>query len=269
MVSARQLNIRVYKEYYSTFAEDYEKRTHERAKIIARTMASWIDLKDIKILDLGVGTGSVWEELYAQGVNNIYVVGLDVAPGALRIAKQKNIPWLELCDQKAEDAHYSEHFDIVCAHGLLRHCENPRIVVKRAHTALKDNGQFFFEDMSLEDDVLRIIAKFTTEVKNYLKPSKRKTSFHLTDKELLHLMENVDFDLEEHERFVYAERYKSMKQIKKFLTEKTMFGLYTYKNIPLEHREECDKIICRILRKYLKQPMLQRHMFISLLRKYR
>jgi len=267
MVSAQQQNILVYKEYYSAFAEDYEKRTRERAKIIARTMTRWIDLKDIKILDLGVGTGSVWEELYVRGISTIHVVGLDVAPGALRIAKQKNIPWLEFCEQKAEDAHYSDYFNIVCAHGLLRHCENPGIVVERARAALKDNGQFFVEDMSLKDDILKIAAKFTAEIKNYLKPSKRKTSFYLTDEKLLHLMENVGFNLEKCERFVYAERYKSMEQIKKFLIEKTMFGLYTYTNIPLEHRRECSKTFSRILRECLKEPMLHRHIFISLLRK--
>lgn len=267
MASLQQENIRAYKAYYSTFARDYEKRTRERARIIAKSMGKWIDLTNVEILDLGVGTGSVWKELYVHGIGNIHVVGLDVASGALRMAKQKNIPWLELYEQNAEYAHFFDCFDIVCAHGLLRHCENPRTVVQRAYEALKHSGLFFVEDMSLKDDVLRIIPKFTGEIEHYLKPSRRKTSFYLTDQELLQKIEKVGFNLKKRERVVYVERYNSIQQIKEFFLEKTMFGLCTYKSIPLKHQEECNKTFSRMLRKHLKEPKLHRHIFISLFQK--
>jgi len=164
---AQQENIRVYREYYSKFAKDYEERTREEAKIIAKTMNKWVNLSNLKILDFGVGTGSVWEQLYLQGVTNIHVVGLDVAPGMLRRARTKKIPWLEVFEKRAEDSDYTNCFDLVCAHGLLRHCANPAIVVKRAHEALTSNGQFFVADLSIEDDVLKIIRKLTLQIRDY------------------------------------------------------------------------------------------------------
>jgi ubiquinone/menaquinone biosynthesis C-methylase UbiE len=40
-------------------------------------MSKWIDLSGLKILDFGVGTGIIWEEVYRKRIPNLYVIGLD------------------------------------------------------------------------------------------------------------------------------------------------------------------------------------------------
>jgi SAM-dependent methyltransferase len=264
---AQQRNIRVYREYYSKFAEDYEERTREEAKITAETMTEWINLSSLKILDFGVGTGSVWQHLYEKGIGNIQVVGLDVAPGMLKLAKKKGIPWLRVFEKPVEDSEYENCFDLVCAHGLLKHCADPTIIVKKAHRALVNNGQFFVEDLSIQDDVLKILKRLTEKIKGYIKPSKRKTSFYVPDKELIRQIENVGFRLQKFREFSYALTFRSFEHIRSFLTEKMMFGLYTYKTIPLEHRKNCDKIFMQTIKGALEKPVLKRRTFICLFQK--
>jgi hypothetical protein len=46
-----------------------------------------------------------------------------------------------------------------------------------------------------------------------------------------------------------------------------MFGLYTYKTIPLEHRKKCDKIFMQTIKGALEKPVLRRRTFICLFQK--
>lgn len=267
-MDAQKENIRIYREYYSKFAKEYEERTRKEAETVAETMAKWIDLHNLKVLDFGVGTGSVWEQLYyLHGIRNIQVIGLDIAPGMLSMAKEKGIPWLEVLEKQVEDSNYTNCFDVVCAHGLLKHCADPTGVAKKAHGALTNDGRFFVEDLSTTDDVLSIVKRLTAEIKDYLKPSRRKTSFYMKDSELVRLIENVGFQKQRCERFVYTLTYESFEQVREFLTERTMFGLYTYKTVPLKHRKQCDKIFLQIIKEELEKPVLHRRTFICLFKK--
>jgi 2-polyprenyl-3-methyl-5-hydroxy-6-metoxy-1,4-benzoquinol methylase len=267
MMSAQEKNIRVYREYYSNFARAYERRTKQRAKIIAETMRRWVRLDGLKILDFGVGTGMIWEELYRKGVQNIYVVGLDVAHGILEVAKERKIPWLNVIEQRVEDWNYKACFDLVCAHSLLKHCEDPMIIARKAHEALRRDGLFFVDDLSIDDVVLRIIEKFSNKAKRYLKPSGRRTSFYLPDDELVKAIRNAGFSLQNIQEYTYKSVYDSLDQIKNIFLEETMFGLYTYRSIPTQYRQTCDKTFHKIIQDEIKEPTLERHFVMSLFQK--
>jgi len=267
LARAQQENIRVYREYYSKFAEDYEERTRQEAKIIADTMIKWTGLNCLKILDLGVGTGSVWNHVYSKGIPHIHVIGLDIAPGMLKMAKKKRISWLELLEMRVEDLHQTNYFDMVYAHGLLKHCADPAIAVQKASKALIDHGKFFVGDISIEDDALEIIRRLTPKIRAYLKPSERKSSFYLADHELVRLIEKLGFRTQRYEKFVHSLRFESFEHIKDFFTNKMMFGLYTYKAIPLRYRKQCDEIFLETLKEVIEKPILQRSTFISLFEK--
>jgi 2-polyprenyl-3-methyl-5-hydroxy-6-metoxy-1,4-benzoquinol methylase len=230
-------------------------------------MIKWLNLRNLKVLDFGVGTGSVWKELYLYGIRDIQVLGLDIAPGMLKIAKEKRIPWLKVLEKQIEDSSYTNCFNVVCAHGLLKHCADPTIAVKKAHKALTPAGQLFVQSLSREDDILTIIKRLTTEIKDYLKPSKRKTSFYMKDGELIQLIENVGFQKQRCEKFVYTLAYRSFEHIKKFITEKTIFGIYTYKTIPLKYRRHCNRIFLQIIKEELEKPLVHRRSFICLFKK--
>lgn len=264
---AQRENVRIYREYYSEFARKYEKRTREEATTIAKCMAKWISLDNLKILDLGVGTGSVWEQVYLNGVRGISVVGLDIALGMLKMAKEKGIPWLEVLEKQVEDSDYTNCFGMVCAHGLLKHCAEPSVAARKAHEALVDSGQFFVEDLSFKDDALKVTTALTQQIRNYLKPIKRKSSFHLEDNKLLQMIENVGFKKQRYKRFLYSLKFDSFEHIKDFFIKEMMFGIYTYQTIPLKHRKQCDTIFLQTIKEKLEKPVLQRHTFISLFKK--
>jgi len=264
---AQKANIRVYREYYTKYARDYEERTKEEVKIIAETMSNWINLNGLRILDLGVGTGSVWNQLYSKKITDINVIGWDVAPGMLAMAKRKRIPWLEVLQMRVEDLYYANYFDVVCAHGLLKHCADPSFAIEKAHKALIDEGKFFVQELSTEDDVFRIIRKLTPKIKDYLKPSERKSSFYLADPELLLLVGKAGFQMLKCQKFVHSLMYKSFEHLRDFFIDKTMFGIYTYKTIPFGHRKQCDEIFMETIRGELEKPVLQRRTFISLFEK--
>lgn len=258
---------RVYREYYSRFAKDYEERTREEAKITADTMTKWLNLNNLRILDFGVGTASIWKRLHLKRISGIRVVGLDIAQGMLKMAKEKRIPWLQLIEKRAEDSSFTNCFDVVCAHGLLRHCSDPTTVVKKAHMALTENGKFFVEDLSFEDDALKIMRRLTAQIRIYLKPSKRKSSFNLADNRIIQLIENGGFQRQKHKKSGNTLGFDSFEHIRDFFTEKMMFGLYTYKTIASEHRSRCDKVFLQTLKEEVDKPMLQRRTFLSLFSK--
>lgn len=267
MEDAQEKNIRVYREYYSAFARDYEERTKEGAKKIAETMMNWINLTGFQVLDMGVGTGSVWEELHKKGINNVHVVGSDIAPGALKIAKEKHIPWLEVLEKKAEDIDYVNYFDLVCAHGLLKHCASPEPIVRRGYAALKKEGLFSYEDLAYEDQVLKVGRQFVAEAKKYLKPAGRKTSFNRLDSEMLGIIEDDGFSLQRYETFTYKTRFGSMEQIKRFFLEKTLLGIYTFRTIPAKYKKKCEKIFAKTIQNELKEPALSHARLICLFKK--
>jgi 2-polyprenyl-3-methyl-5-hydroxy-6-metoxy-1,4-benzoquinol methylase len=196
----------------------------------------------------------------------LYVVGIDVAHGMVEAARKKRIPWLNVIKQRVEDSGYRD-FDLVCAHGLLRHFEDPMIVVKRAYEALKKKALFFVEDLSVNDALVRITSKFSQKAKKYLKPYGRKTSFYLPDDELLRVVKNGGFELQNYRAYSYESVYNSLDEIMDFFLEETMFGLYTYRNIPPKHKERCNRIFYETLRTELEEATLDRHFFMALFRK--
>jgi SAM-dependent methyltransferase len=260
-------NIKIYREYYSSFAREYEERNEERARVIAETMRRWLGLKNLRILDLGVGTASIWEKLYLQGVKDIQVIGLDIAPGALSLAREKGIPWLEVLEKGVEDCDYLNRFDLVCAHGLLRHLANPMVVIEKVGEALVKEGKFFLEDVSFEDDFSRVLRKLVERIRHYLKPTGRKSSFHLKDEGLVRLVEEGGFRLRRNLRMERKILYSSFEEIKNFLAEKTMFGLYAYQKIPLLDRKRCDRIFLRTLEEELEEPVVWRRRLMGLFEK--
>jgi predicted TPR repeat methyltransferase len=54
-----------------------------------KSKAKPVDFSDLKILDLGCGTGLVGQALYDKGFTNI--VGMDISHNMMAIAAEKNI----------------------------------------------------------------------------------------------------------------------------------------------------------------------------------
>ena len=91
------------------------------------------------ILDLGCGTGGSFSLLRNFGT----VVGLDISPLALKLAREKGMKHLVL--SSAENLPFADNcFDIVAALDVLEHLDDDCQALREIWRVLKPNGAFVF-----------------------------------------------------------------------------------------------------------------------------
>lgn len=81
-----------YENYYDKISEEYEKMVPQNkdiSKFIIKQLNKFKINKNIKILELGAGTGLVSEELAKEGYKNLVLV--DISSKCLEVAKRKKI----------------------------------------------------------------------------------------------------------------------------------------------------------------------------------
>lgn len=99
----------------------------------AMYLKKYMDFKDVKILDVGVGMGRLLERF--PGADRF---GMDVSLGYLKHAKKKGI---EVCMSKIEDMPYcNSYFDIVICTDVLEHVLNLNFAIEKILGTLKKNG---------------------------------------------------------------------------------------------------------------------------------
>lgn len=96
-------------------------------------LRKYINFKEVKILDVGVGMGRLLERF-----PDTERFGMDVSLGYLKHAKQKDI---KVCMSKIEDMPYNDaYFDIVVCTDVLEHVLDLNLAIKKILAALKKNG---------------------------------------------------------------------------------------------------------------------------------
>jgi 2-polyprenyl-3-methyl-5-hydroxy-6-metoxy-1,4-benzoquinol methylase len=122
-----------------------------------------------RVLDLGTGSGWTAEMLARRGYQ---VVGADIAPDMIALARRRLDPALELryeiCDYEASlDV---GEFDAAVIYDALHHAENEAAVIANAHACLKPGGILITIEPghghSRTAETLDVIAKFGTTEKD-------------------------------------------------------------------------------------------------------
>jgi ubiquinone/menaquinone biosynthesis C-methylase UbiE len=106
----------------------------------------------VQVLMLGCGTGVEVRVLAGRSDFSGNVVGMDISPALIKAARRFAVE--EGVDKKVEfqvgDAHSLEYvddsFDVVIAHNLMSHLENPLAVIKEAARVVRPNGQIAIFD---------------------------------------------------------------------------------------------------------------------------
>lgn len=93
--------------------------------------------RDIKILDVGCGGGSLMHDLIKHGFKNVY--GIDNSEKAITVCKQRNIKNVQLMDIQIP-AFGEKTFDLIIASDILEHCGNDQLVLKNFFNILDGNG---------------------------------------------------------------------------------------------------------------------------------
>ena len=94
--------------------------------------------KDKRILDLGCGSGVGIEYLMLRGYKN--VVGIDINPRKVKVARDKNLPVFQRDLRTIE----FKGFDIVWSSHSFEHMYDPNEAIEALINATKPDANFFF-----------------------------------------------------------------------------------------------------------------------------
>src|SRR3989338_2528023 len=131
--------------------EDFDKKTIEFAQFKG----------DEIVLDIGIGTGALAQKL---PVKEMY--GLDISQGMM---ERNPLPRQRLVIGNGEKAPFMDNtFDVVTARNLLKHVEDPIVVIKEMRRVLKPKGKLLIiesivyneEDREIPTKALRVVEPY-------------------------------------------------------------------------------------------------------------
>jgi 2-polyprenyl-3-methyl-5-hydroxy-6-metoxy-1,4-benzoquinol methylase len=189
------MNPKWYKEFFEEMGIEYEdypftKNTEYEVRWMIK---EYLTNPEMKILDVGCGTGRHSINLATKGYKNI--TAIDLSPGLIRaakeVAKDKNVKVdFRLCD--ARELPFENEFDAaIClcegAFGLLENDTENYKVLTAVHKSLKNHGIFILTALNLfrdeEFDLMTCRAESEQDItrkdgqKKIIKCSDRSYSF--------------------------------------------------------------------------------------------
>lgn len=136
---------RVFSNWAYTYEQDVRRHVYTAASAIAQELASRLR-EEMKITDLGVGTGLIWENLHIP--DDTIITGLDIVPAMLEQASANTyIRYLYLCDVGKQTWPIEETSqDIIVAAGLFEYLTESMAlhVLCEASRVLKPGGELIF-----------------------------------------------------------------------------------------------------------------------------
>ncbi len=136
--------------------------------------------KDLKILDIGCGTGQLIQEISNQ-YPEVHYLGIDVAKNMIAIAKENsdgaNIHFM---DCPIEDFQGNEKYDIIICMHAFPYFPNKEDMMKKIADLCNESGQVIIVNSStnsLKDLVINFFLKATTSKARYLSIPEMKQLF--------------------------------------------------------------------------------------------
>jgi ubiquinone/menaquinone biosynthesis C-methylase UbiE len=157
---SKAINPKWYKELFEEMGIEYEDYpfTRNTENEVNWMVKEYLSNPEMKILDVGCGTGRHAINLATKGYKNI--TGVDLSPGLIKaareVAKEKNVPVdFRVCD--ARELPFENEFDAalcLCegAFGLLENDAENYKVLRAVHKALKKQGTFILTTLNLFRD---------------------------------------------------------------------------------------------------------------------
>ena len=160
---------------WNFWADKYDKLWVQKYSLkptrnyIIKALSKYIKNDEIKVLDLGCGTGELIFELKNK-FNNLEVTGIDFSEKMIEISKKRNPSAKHLKMDASELNVLDTKYDIiVCTHSLPYYKE-PKNVFKHLNNLLSDEGKLligFASGDSIYDKFILGFVKLTTGKANY------------------------------------------------------------------------------------------------------
>jgi len=171
------------------------KTLHDINDVRLEFISQHINLKGLRVLDVGCGGGILGEAMAKAGAE---VTGIDAENEAITIAQahaEKNQLTIDYQCTPIED-YESKGFDIVTCMEMLEHVQNPELVIEHCKRLLKPGGFLFLSTISrtvkayagaiiAAEYVLNILPKQTHDYKKFIKPSELMTMARAFDLNLI------------------------------------------------------------------------------------
>lgn len=106
--------------------------------LVQRYVGTLADRKDLRILEIGCGTGEITESLGKFG----QVVGLDMSEEAIHFCKIRGLNNVMVADINDMDIEALGKFDVVLALDVLEHIQDDIETINRVRSLLNDDGFF-------------------------------------------------------------------------------------------------------------------------------
>lgn len=133
---------------YDTLALEYDDRAVARTKLVAEVLRRTTPLEAARVLDLGVGTGLIWEYLGSAGAPDS-VVGVDLSSGMLKRARSRRNPRMRLVRADfGELPFHLQEFDIVLLAFSARHASDLTGTLRQAASTLTHDGHLMLIEYS-------------------------------------------------------------------------------------------------------------------------
>lgn len=135
---------------------------------------------ELKILDIGCGTGQLLKEIRAQ-YQSVHYLGIDVAANMIRVAKKsnhgKNINFKVCPIEKFKTA---EKYDIIICTHAFPYFPKKEVMMKKITGMCKEKGQVIIVNSStnsVKDLIINFFLKATTSKARYLSIEEMKSLF--------------------------------------------------------------------------------------------
>ena len=156
--------------YNTQWVQKYSLRPTRR-EITKLVLPLLEENRDLKILDIGCGTGQFIEEL-SQQVGEVDYLGIDVAKNMIALAKENNSgSKIRFMNVSVDDFVTDEKYDIILCTHAFPYFPNKREAMQKMYSLCKSGGKVILVSSStnnIKDWLANLLVKLHTSKATYL-----------------------------------------------------------------------------------------------------